>query len=105
MGIKQRLLAYLFLLSQKRKSVDGYEKDNFSYRFQEYFNLAIWKVVSALRLPPPLFLTTYTVLVSPPSPTFIITLLLTSFKSHSTLPYRPYAFPQLFRILLQTECG
>lgn len=44
MGIKQRLLAYLYLLSQKRLKVDGYEKDNFSYRFVEYFNLAMWKV-------------------------------------------------------------
>ena len=44
MGIKQRLLAYLFLLSRRRKRVDGYEKDNFSYRFHEYQNLAMWKV-------------------------------------------------------------
>ena len=50
MGIKQRLLAYLFLLSQERKRLDGYEKDNFSYRFHEYQNLAMWKVETAATL-------------------------------------------------------
>lgn len=42
-GIRQRLMAYLYLRTMTKQARPGAKK-NFFYHFEDYANLAMWKV-------------------------------------------------------------